>query len=166
MSLRALALAAICLLPLGIAPSAAEDGETRITVKMLIRAVRIRPSPSTGNASHEFSISLQPSNTVAEQYAGGGRFRANNSRVVPLGPQSSEASVTYRVLGASTIQRIANYQTYVSTITISVTGRTCSATYKATLKPGHREFVAYSQELGVMASYSSFTLASATCEIS
>ena len=143
--------------------SFAADGDTVIEVKTTSYSVRVRPSPIQGNAVWTYKIVLQGDRKISEDIRSSGSRPMNANNIRELG--SSERNVTYRVVDASTIQRIYNAPTHVSTITIKVNGKSCSASASYDLKPGHKEYQTYSVSLGTQAFYSELRHVGTTCTI-
>lgn len=142
----------------------AEDGNTRISIDYGVLAVTVDPGGPTGVAKHQLSLVLKPDRQIAEQYAGGGRYRRSSSRDLTLGGGDT-TGVTYHVIDQNTIQRIQTTDTYTATMTIRVSGSSCSISIKYQLKPGSPYYVSFSQTLGRPTQYKSFSLVSQSCRI-
>lgn len=161
-SVLRLPFAALLLIATQVASLAAE-GDTVIRVQTTSYSVRVRPSPIQGNATWTYNISLQGGRKITEAINTSGTRPLNASNIRELG--GSEKNVSYRVVDASTIQRIYNAPTHVSTITIKVDGKSCTASVNYELKPGQKEYQTYSVTLGTLAFYSELRPVNTTCTI-
>jgi hypothetical protein len=137
---------------------------TTIKINFSLSVERISPQPTVGVSTHAFTIVLSGGNQIHERYVGGGKHSLDINREATMGANSGQ-HFEYRVVNANTIAMTRNFESYVQVITIYVTGKSCHISYNATLKPGKTEFVSYSQELGLMATYRYFRLADSSCEI-
>ena len=160
--LGSIGLAIGVLLP--VAPLWAADGDTHIALDYGVLAISAMPGGPSGVAKHHFSLVLKPDRQIAEQYEGGGVHRRSSSRDVKLGSDEPKG-VEYHVVDENTIERIQTTDTHVSTITIHVSGKTCSMDMRFQLKPGAKYFISFSQTLGRPIQYKSFSLAHQSCKI-
>jgi hypothetical protein len=147
-------------------PAVAEKGDAIITVDYETRAVRVRPEPDVRHSQHRMVIVLHPDGRVEDEYTGAGPhpsvFANKNRR---LGNTESASNVRYRVVDKNTISRTSESGALVSTLTVVVSGKTCTANIDYSLKPGETEFKAFSTQLGTMAYYSETAATRTTCKI-
>jgi hypothetical protein len=140
----------------------AETGDTRISVHYRTKGVRIRPTPHTGGVDVDFTIVLHADGTVADSYVV--KDGEHNSRNIRLGaaPQSGPA---WRVLDSGAITRSVDLGTHFHKMAIRTSGKNCKADVEFILKPGMKEYRAYSAQLKGMAFFSSIDVEYATCVI-
>jgi hypothetical protein len=147
------------------APRGEAQEATTIKITYSLSVERISPQPTTGVSTHAFTIVLSGGNQIHERYVGGGKHALDINREATMG-LNTDQHVEYRVVNANTIEMIRTFDSYIQSITIFVNGKSCRIGYRAALRPGKTEFVSFSQELGVMATYKYFRLANSSCEIS
>jgi hypothetical protein len=148
----------------------AENADTQIKLKYIIKATLAEnpevPGASagaSGPARHNFTIVLKPGGDISESYEGSGKFVLVRKNEAVLGADGQ--SLSYKVVDQNTIQRLASYESWEQTITIRVSGKSCSMQYEVKLKPGKKVFVAFSQSRGRMMNYRSFELIESSCNI-
>jgi len=145
------------------APALAESGDTTITVRYRNSSVRVQPSYLESYSDIQTSMVLHSDSKINEQTSSSGARGQQTASVSSLGGNSP--GVTYRVVGPSKIQRVLVAKNYVQTMTVSVSGKSCTAQVENALKPGQKLYDAYSTQLGVSALYSTLKPVGVTCSI-
>lgn len=120
-------------------------GTTRINVSYTVGHDRIRPMPRDGiRVQHNHTIVLHGRNRVSESRSASAtgmrrNFHRSGSSELVLGQETSRGG--WRVLGPSRLQRVFNHPQSTTTLTVSISGRSCSLSVVMRLKPGMTEYV-------------------------
>jgi hypothetical protein len=144
--------------------AAQTDQDIHISVRYKTHAIRLRPKPVEGDGAGNIKIVLHANGTVDDVVEGEGK----NAKKWELKKRSlgvHKAGVQYRVVDRNTIQKTFADGTFVYDVKVVVDGNTCKADVSYTLKPGEKEFVTYSPELGVKAYYSQLKPFDIDCKI-
>ena len=162
--------AALVAAALPFSGSHAQSANTRIKLQFGIKAT-VAENPGVAGivpgysaiARHNFTILLKPGGDVTESYEGSGKFVLVKNNETALGADGQP--LRYKVVDENTIQRITSSDNQEQTITVRVSGQSCSMQYEVKLKPGKKVLVAFSQSQGRMLNYRSFVLADSSCTI-
>jgi hypothetical protein len=124
-------------------PVLAREGRTLHVVVDEVQH-EVRPKPGTKWRNLRVTLTRQDENLYSEGFATGSRrlTKADGGDFV-FGPdgRGRRANVEWTRVGNNTFLRVMTTSSYVQTIQIVRTGRTCAATLRYALRPGHREFV-------------------------
>jgi hypothetical protein len=142
----------------------AASGDTLIAISYKTHAVRLRPKPASGDGAGAVRIVLHANGTVDDVVEGKGKNAKKwEMKSRKLGAQKSGAQ--YRILDKNTIERTFSDSTFLYIVKIMVDGKSCKADVVYTLKPGQKEFVMYSPDLGKRAYYSEVKPFDVDCRI-
>jgi hypothetical protein len=151
----------VILLP---AVAFAETGDVHISVKYKTHAVRLRPKPVEGDGAGNIKIVLHTNGTVEDVVEGEGKNPKKwELKTRRLGNQKTGAQ--YHVIDRNTIERTFDNKSFTYAVKITVDGTSCKADVSYALKPGQKEFITYSPELGVTAYYSQIKSFDIDCKI-
>ena len=138
----------------------AESGDTFITVEYVVQQMKVRPSPMLKHGRSTINIVLHSNGTIDDSHHGYGRYAKPTSKTIKrLGAD------TYKVVNQNSIKRVSHTGDLTRTVTVTVSGRSCSANVELTLKSGKTEYKGYSSELGTKAYYTNPKLERASCTI-
>lgn len=145
----------LCLLGISFATAAdAATGDTVISVTYKVDTVRIRPEPAKGAGEGELHVVLHADGTVDDVVWGKGKNAKKwELKKRKLGSRSGK-SAQWRVIDANTLERTFVDPAHVSKWKIVVDGKSCKAEISYTLKPGRKEYIFFSPQLGKTAYYS------------
>lgn len=151
----------LCIAALSSTPVLAD---ANIYIDYRVYSVRTRPKPVTGYGAASINIVLHDNGTADNMiHARGKNPRTYETTNRALGPQKS--GTQYRVIDQNTIERTFDDKTHTYIVNVKVAGKTCTATVSYKLKPGQKDYEAFSSELGVMAHYSILRGEDVTCSI-
>jgi len=143
----------------------AATSDTVIAINYKVNTVRIKPEPATGVGEGALHVVLHADGTVDDVIEGKGK----NAKKWELKKRKlgnhKDKSAQWRVIDANTIERTFVDPAHVSRWKIVVDGKSCKAEVSYTLKPGHKEYIFYSPQLGKMAHYSEIKPFDVQCKI-
>lgn len=143
----------------------AAPGDTVILVSYKVNSVRVRPEPVTGVGEATLRVVLHADGTVDDVVeAKGKNAKQFELKKRKLGSHK-DTSAQWRVINANTLERTFTDPASFAKWKITVDGKTCNAEVSFTLKPGEKEYIFYSPQLGKTAYYSEAKPFDVQCKI-
>lgn len=129
---------------LALVPTQILAADTQIDASIDYQFDMIAPVQRSGiPVTHRFSITLSGKNQVSESHTASAPGRSFSGSQVRVLGQSGNDGVTggvWRVAGPNRLVRIRNLPQSVETLTVAVSGATCTITASHRLKPGFHDF--------------------------
>lgn len=161
-------LAAACALLSACLVSSAFAADTQIHAEYTATLDRLSPNPRPGIPMRQsFDVTLSGANSVTESSArNSGQASDNYKGMRVLGQNSSDGGfLKWKVAGQNRLQRVVTYPNNVTTMTIAVSGSSCTFNVDFSLKPGASEFMFKMIQGGGMGKFSQPRVQSTSCTI-